>query len=175
MMKHVFLSLGSNMGRREVFLQEAIFALDKTDDISIYKVSSIYETEPVGFTRQNKFLNMAVEVQTALSPMELLKTTQQVELKLGRKRTIKWGPRTIDIDILLYDQLIIETEWLTIPHPRMMSRAFVLIPLFDLNPKLRIPTVSRPLAECVEEIPDKVGVQLWKQNNGEGKYGLFVS
>ena len=133
-MPSVYLALGSNLGDREQSIHKAIQALKK-DGVSILKVSSIIETDPVG-PLQDKFLNAVLKGKTQLSPEELLEVIQSVERKLGRVRKIINGPRTIDIDILLYDDIKLVSRRLIIPHPRMMERSFVLEPLKEVDPAL---------------------------------------
>ncbi|MGI6307025.1 MAG: 2-amino-4-hydroxy-6-hydroxymethyldihydropteridine diphosphokinase [Dethiobacteria bacterium] len=135
----VYLGLGSNIGDSHAYLQRAIDLLNAHPDIKVERVSPFLETEPVGYLEQPNFLNGVVQAATSLTPQELLAATQSIENKLGRVRTIRWGPRTIDIDILLYGDLILESTDLIIPHPRMLGRAFVLQPLAMLAPELRIP------------------------------------
>lgn len=133
-MTDVFLGLGSNVGDRENQLKEAIRLLDEQSGIKVVKVSSFYETEPVGYVDQPDFLNLCVEIQTELSPKAVLERGLAIEQQLHRVRKARWGPRTLDIDILLYGDQIIEEQDLTIPHPRMTERAFVLIPLQEIAP-----------------------------------------
>lgn len=133
-MTDVFLGLGSNVGDRENQLKEAIRLLDEQSGIKVVKVSSFYETEPVGYVDQPDFLNLCVEIQTELSPKAVLERGLAIEQQLHRVRKERWGPRTLDIDILLYGDRIIEEQDLTIPHPRMTERAFVLIPLQEIAP-----------------------------------------
>ena len=147
--------------------------MDEYDEIELESCSSIYETDPVGYVDQERFLNMVISIRTALSPFELLKVCQEIEQKLGRKRLVKWGPRSIDLDILLYNQENIETEQLTVPHPRMLERAFVLIPLLEIDDKVQIPGTDKPLSAYLQEIPDREGVQIWKRKNGEDVFALF--
>lgn len=176
MMHQAFLSLGTNIGNREKFLHEALLLLDQHNAIEVKSLSSIYETEPVGFTNQDDFLNMVAEINTSLEPQELLKETTTIEKALGRKRIFRWGPRTIDIDILLFDRVELEIDILQIPHPRLIERAFVLVPLAEIHSSnLAIPGAEFSLTEYIQQNPDKEGVRLWKQNNGEGKFGLFES
>ncbi|RWR04730.1 2-amino-4-hydroxy-6-hydroxymethyldihydropteridine diphosphokinase [Siminovitchia fortis] len=170
-----FLSLGSNIGDREKWLKEAVRELDQTDGIKVEKVSSIYETDPVGYTDQDPFLNIAVKIKTSLSARELLTRCLYVEQRLGRVREFRWGPRKIDLDILLYNNENIRMEDLQIPHPRMTERAFVLVPLLEIDGKVRLPHQNVSLVEVLSEIPDKEGVRLWKQINGGGGSGLFGS
>lgn len=133
-MTDVFLGLGSNVGDRENQLKEAIRLLDEQSGIKVVKVSSFYETEPVGYVDQPDFFNLCVEIQTELSPKAVLERGLAIEQQLHRVRKERWGPRTLDIDILLYGDQIIEEQDLTIPHPRMTERAFVLIPLQEIAP-----------------------------------------
>lgn len=154
-MNESYLSLGSNMGDRLEMLKQAVGLLTEHPDIQVEQISSLYETEPVGFTEQEPFLNMAVFIKTEISALALLEICQEIEQRLNRKRLIRWGPRTIDLDILLYNQDNVKTERLTIPHPRMHERAFVLIPLFELNPSIK-----------GFEKPQQDGVKLWKTYSG---------
>ncbi|HET7581016.1 MAG TPA: 2-amino-4-hydroxy-6-hydroxymethyldihydropteridine diphosphokinase [Bacillales bacterium] len=175
MTERAFIGLGSNIGDRMGQLHKALTLLDEYPKVTVTRLSSIYETDPVGYTDQTNFLNMVAEVSTDLSPHELLETALAVEKRLGRKRSVRWGPRTIDLDILVYDQVNIETDVLHIPHPRMRERAFVLIPLAEMNPAFHIPGSQLPLTDYIQQIPDREGVRLWKQNNGGGKFALFES
>ena len=131
----VYLGLGSNLGDRERNISLAMDQL-KQRDIHILKQSTIIETEPVGGPPQDKFLNAVIMAETSLTPFELLKTIKDIETNLGRTKTIRNGPRTIDIDILLYQNVMINTSELAIPHPRMSQREFVMIPLKEIAPQL---------------------------------------
>lgn len=173
MKNKAYIALGSNMGDRFGYLTQAILLLESHEKIEVVNTSSIYETDPVGYTDQDQFLNMAIQVKTSLEPVELLDTCLDIELKLGRKREIKWGPRTLDLDILLYNHENIETEKLTIPHPRMRERAFVILPLLEMDPDLTLPNTGEPLKNCLQSIPDKEGVRIWKQKNGEDVFALI--
>jgi 2-amino-4-hydroxy-6-hydroxymethyldihydropteridine diphosphokinase len=135
-MSKIYLSLGTNLGDKESNLESALRLL--SEKVKILKTSSLYDTEPVGFKEQPWFLNMVVKGDTELSPRELLCFTQSIESELKRTKTIINGPRIIDVDILLYDDEEIETENLTIPHPRMLQRAFVMVPLYEISPDLMI-------------------------------------
>lgn len=135
----VYLGLGSNMGDSQAYLQRAVELLNAHPEIKVERVSPFLETEPVGYLSQPNFLNGVLRAVTSLSPQGLLTATQSIENRLGRIRTVRWGPRTIDIDILLYGDLVLESAKLTIPHPRMQERAFVLLPLAMLAPELRLP------------------------------------
>lgn len=155
------MSIGSNVGDREGYLKSALIKLAK-NSVIIEKVSPIYETEPVGYKEQGKFLNAVVQTKTELKPHELLKIINTVEKELGRERLIRWGPRTIDIDILLYGDVTINDDDLKIPHERMWERAFVLVPLNDIAPN--IVKGGMKLSDIVESLPDKIGVRLYKRD-----------
>lgn len=142
MSARAFLSLGSNLGDRQATLLAALDALDRGGG-RIIRRSSFYETEPVGKIDQPRFLNLVVEVATDLTPADLLALCQSVERKLGRVRKERWGPRTVDIDILLYDRLTMQTSSLTIPHPEMIRRRFVLEPLLEIAPGASLPDGRR--------------------------------
>ena len=131
----VYLGLGSNLGNRENNIRLALEQL-KQCQIAVQKISSIIETEPVGGLRQDKFLNAVCEAQTPLTPFDLIKTLKSIETNLGRTPTVRNGPRPIDIDILLYNNVMINTSELAIPHPRMTKRDFVMIPLQEIAPDL---------------------------------------
>jgi 2-amino-4-hydroxy-6-hydroxymethyldihydropteridine diphosphokinase len=150
--KTVYLALGSNIGDRESNLRAAIENMSSTG-IEVLRESPIYETEPVDYAAQRWFLNMVVEAETALFPMQLLTRIGKIERALGRVRTIANGPRTIDIDILLYGTAVVRTPRLEIPHPRMHERRFVLAPLADLAPDLRHPVSRKPVRQMLNEAP----------------------
>jgi 2-amino-4-hydroxy-6-hydroxymethyldihydropteridine diphosphokinase len=149
--KTVYLSLGSNLGPREDMLRRALKALD-APELIIQRVSSVYETEPRDLPNQPWFLNLVAEFSSALFPLQLLERIQRVESELGRRRQIRKGPRTIDIDILLYGTLVIETPRLVIPHPRLANRRFVLEPLSELAPDLRLPVTGRTVAKMLAAV-----------------------
>ncbi|KKB39425.1 2-amino-4-hydroxy-6-hydroxymethyldihydropteridine diphosphokinase [Bacillus thermotolerans] len=162
-----FLSLGTNLGDRFSHLQEAIRLLDAHEKIRIERVSSIYETDPVGYTEQPAFLNLVLQASTSLSAEELLEACLLIEQQLGRVREFKWGPRVIDLDILMYNQDNIKSENLIIPHPRMLERAFVLIPLAEVAPKALMPGSDQSLEDLVSAVQGREGVRLWKQADEE--------
>ena len=130
-----YLGLGSNLGNREEYIKNAV-AEFKNAGVITHKISSIIETQPEGGPQQGDYLNAVAKVETSLTPQELLQLSQTIEKKLGRKRTVLNGPRTIDIDLLLYDPLTVNSPELTIPHPRMFTRRFVMIPLMEIAPEL---------------------------------------
>jgi 2-amino-4-hydroxy-6-hydroxymethyldihydropteridine diphosphokinase len=145
--KRAFLSLGSNMGERHRNLEDAIIALER-ERIRIISRSAIYETEPQDVTSQPWFLNTVVECESRYFPRQMLRVLQRIERELGRERAgaIRRGPRTIDIDILLLGKVIMDTPDLTIPHPRMFERRFVLQPLLEIAPEVRHPLTNEPVS-----------------------------
>ena len=153
-MKIAYLGLGSNVGDSEALLKSALDHLNGPD-LRLVRVSSVYETEPIGLREQRWFLNLVAEFQTDLFPKQLLHRIGKVERELGRKRTVPNGPRTIDIDILLYGNSIVRTEALEIPHPRYRERRFTLAPLAELNPQLRDPVTRRTMAEMLAALKDQ--------------------
>ncbi|MFJ7936833.1 2-amino-4-hydroxy-6-hydroxymethyldihydropteridine diphosphokinase [Sporosarcina sp. NPDC096371] len=163
-MSIAYLSIGSNIGDRLQHLVGAVQALHSHDGVEVLAVSSVYETKPVGYTDQADFLNVTVCVETVVSAHELLVACQKVEQELGRVRTIRWGPRTVDLDILLYSNDNIETESLVVPHPRLCERAFVLIPLLEIAPTITHPVTGKLFSE--EAAVRDSGVVLWKKVNG---------
>lgn len=157
-----YLGLGSNMGDRADNLRQAIRGLHEQPGIRVVGVSAVYETDPVGYVEQDAFLNMAVAVETQRTAEQLLETALSVEKKLGRVRTIRWGPRTIDIDLLLYGNDTIRQEKLIIPHPAMAERAFVLIPLRDVWEGGPLPVYNQSVDQLLSVLPeDYKGVRKW--------------
>ena len=156
-----YLSLGSNIDDREKHLLDAIKLLEKDANIVLHAKSSIYETEPVGYIDQQSFLNMTVKVGTSYTPLQLLEVTQKIEDSGGRKRSVRFGPRTIDLDILLYNHENIKLEQLEIPHPRMLERAFVIAPLLEIEPHLQI-REGELLTDNIDIFKYKEGVRRWK-------------
>ncbi|AGA67658.1 2-amino-4-hydroxy-6-hydroxymethyldihydropteridine pyrophosphokinase [Desulfitobacterium dichloroeliminans LMG P-21439] len=138
-----YLSLGSNLGDRGDYLEKSCLKLMAHPDIQVLKKSSIYETKPWGKTDQSDFWNQVLEIETSLTPLALLDYCQEVENSLGRERLIHWGPRTIDIDLLNYDNKLWDDHRLILPHPRMEQREFVLAPLREIAPELVLPSGRR--------------------------------
>lgn len=139
-----YLALGTNLGHRTSNLRRAIEALPPA--VTVLAESPVYETPPWGFADQPHFLNMVIEGETRLAPLELLKFLKQLEGSLGRVPSVRFGPRLIDVDLLFYDDLILDTPELTLPHPRLQERAFVLVPLADLAPALVHPLLGKPIS-----------------------------
>ncbi len=154
-MKRIYLSLGSNVGNREKNLRAAIGKLSHSG-VHVLRISPLYETEPVDYTAQPWFLNLVVEAETDLFPRQLLARTSRIERTLGRVRTVAKGPRTIDIDILLYGNSVIDSPDLQVPHPRMTERRFVLSPLADLQPALLHPVRRETIAGLLAAAPPQI-------------------
>lgn len=159
---NVTLALGSNLGDRAANLAHACLEISKC--CTITKTSSIYETPPWGVTDQPAFLNQVLGASTELAPQELLIAVKGIEVKLGRQPTYRYGPRLIDIDILLYGDLVMDTPTLVIPHPRMFERAFVLVPLLEIEPDLVSPVDHRPIGEILKHI-DSGGIVKWENED----------
>lgn len=152
-MARVFIGLGSNIGDRIEYCRTALSEISRFGQI--VKVSSVYETEPVGKEDQPDFINCAAEVETSLSPDELLIRLKSIEDKLGRTREDEWGPRTIDLDILFYDDLVIDTDELQIPHLSVHVRRFVLRPLCEIEPGLVHPGFNTSVSDLLSNLKDK--------------------
>ena len=165
--QRAFLSLGSNLGDREQNLRQALSAL-ASEHIESRRVSSCYETEPVGYRDQPWFLNIAVEASSTLSPHELLDGCRHIESKLGRRRSFPGAPRTLDIDILLYGDRVIAEESLVIPHPRMQDRRFVLKPLSEIAPQVLHPLLKQTVQALFETCRDSSAVRLYPDFRPQG-------
>ncbi|MBN2387083.1 MAG: 2-amino-4-hydroxy-6-hydroxymethyldihydropteridine diphosphokinase [Anaerolineales bacterium] len=160
-MAHVYLALGTNLGDRPANLQAALAATPPL--VRVLHASPMYETPPWGLTEQPAFLNMVVEARTDLEPLALLSFLKQLESDLGRIPSVRYGPRLIDLDILFYDDLVLDGPALTIPHPRLHERAFVLVPLADLAPDRVHPRFGRTVRALLREV-DTAGIRPWSQS-----------
>jgi 2-amino-4-hydroxy-6-hydroxymethyldihydropteridine diphosphokinase len=158
-MATLYLGLGSNLGDRAQHLHSAISLLEEI--AAVEALSTIYETPPWGLCEQPAFLNAVVRLQASLSPLQLLRELQRIETQLGRKRKERWGPRTIDLDILFYDDWTVETAELVIPHPLLQERAFVLVPLAEIAPKLCHPLLEKTALELLAAVPGREEVRPW--------------
>ncbi len=157
----VYIAAGSNLGDRRANLIRAYNELATKDNIDVVSISSLYETEPWGWTDQPCFFNCVFEIRTTLQPGDLLRLLKAIEETAGRKPGgEKWSPRELDLDILLYGELIIANSKLTIPHPELLDRRFVLLPLFELCPDLVIPATGRTVKQAVEACVDRCSVEL---------------
>jgi len=154
-----FLGLGSNMGDKEENIKKALEMLKDESGIDIDRVAPFYRTAPVGYTQQDWFLNTVAQIQTTLKPDNLLAQILGIEDFLGRKRQIRWGPRVVDLDILTYGLHVIREPGLEVPHPRMLERAFVMVPLADLAPDLLLPG-GKTAEEIAEELKGLQEIEL---------------
>lgn len=149
-----YIGFGSNIGDKFSYIQSAITALSEIEGITIQEISSLYETAPVGNVAQDDFLNGVVSIRTPHSPHNLLYMLKQIEINVGREHRIRWGPREIDMDILIYDDLCMETPNLTIPHPEMRLRRFVLVPLAEIAPDLVHPVFNETIQTLLAHLED---------------------
>lgn len=153
-MGRIFVALGSNIGDRLGFLQKAMDALGSAPGFKVRRVSSVYETEPVGKKEQPQFLNAAVELNSLMSPEDVLVTLKQIERAVGRTPSERWGPREIDLDLIYVQDLVIDGPELVLPHPEVDSRKFVLTPLAEIAPEFLDPLRNRSLRELLLSCPD---------------------
>src|SRR5690554_1182723 len=168
------IGLGSNLGNRQQYLYEAVESLHRHPAVSVKRCSSLYETAPVGMVDQPYFLNMVVVVSTVLEPLALLELLLHVEQSLGRVRDVRWGPRTIDLDLLTYGHLTLQDERLELPHPRMQERAFVWIPLVEIWEKDEVPN-QLSIVQAYNCAEGKEDVHLWRKTNWHSESGHFAN
>ncbi len=162
-MSVAFIGLGANLGEREHYLVRALLRLER-EALLLSAVSPLYETSPVGGPPQGLFLNSCASFETFLPPALLLRKMQAIETALGRERGERWGPRTIDLDLLLYGSVIMRTPLLELPHPRLTGRDFVLRPLADIAPGLPVPGEGKTVRRLLEERPPAAGVRLYRKS-----------
>ena len=150
-----YIGIGSNMGDRMKYINEAVKQMKQEDDLRLICVSDLAETEPYGYTEQDKFINGCIGIDTLKTPEELLEYLQGLENNAGRERIVHWGPRTLDLDILLYDDIVIHGDHLTIPHPEIPKRSFVLEPLVQIAPYERHPVLNKTILELKDALEEK--------------------
>ncbi len=150
-MSIVYISSGSNLGDKKANILRAIDKI-KRSNIEVLNVSSFYRTKPYGYQNQDDFYNIVIKIKTTQSPQNLLKLCLEIEKEMGRTRTIKWGPRTIDLDLLFFDKKIINTDQLVIPHPDLHNREFVLKPLLEISPQLVHPIFKKTIQDLYKEL-----------------------
>jgi 2-amino-4-hydroxy-6-hydroxymethyldihydropteridine diphosphokinase len=160
MFETAYLSMGSNLGDRIANLREGLRLLERAGAVP-RRVSSFFETEPVGYRTQPWFLNLALEIETLMPPEDLLRCCQRIELARGRRRPFPGGPRTLDLDILLYGDRVLEGPALTIPHPRMVERRFVLEPLAEIAPEVFHPLLRKSVFVLLRSCPDPSAVRIY--------------
>ena len=160
-----FIGLGSNLGDREASLRQALEHLAQAPETVVVRASSLYDTEPVGVEDQPHFLNAVAQLETQLTPRQLLWNLMLIERRLGRVRSQRWGPRTIDLDLLLYEDAIIEDDDFQVPHPELSKRSFVLVPLVELEPLLVHPVTGETMLALLQRLGArplvKHGTRLW--------------
>ena len=153
-----YICFGSNIGDRLSYIQNAILSLSKTQGITLQKISSLYKTAPVGYDAQADFLNCVVAIETCLSPLTLLHIIKDIETQVGRQHRARWGPREIDMDILIYEDVCLNTSTLIIPHPEMHHRRFVLVPFSEIVPDLVHPVFNETIQTLLNRLEDDKSV-----------------
>lgn len=166
-MGFAYIGLGSNLGKRFKNLEKGIKILESLDWLKVMKKSSVYLTEPVGYEDQSWFLNMVIKAETNLLPSELLDKLLEIEKKMGREKSGKNGPRKIDLDLLFYDDQIINTKKLTLPHPQLHKRRFVLVPLLEVSRNKIHPLKKKRIFTLLKELKDEKKIKLFKRENHE--------
>ena len=155
----VYIGIGSNLGDKLYFCEKAISEILKTDRNKLLVKSSLFKTQPIGYTSQDWFVNGVIKIETDLEPSELLRTLKTIEARLGRTETFQWGPRTIDLDILFFDDVELHTRDLQIPHPLIQKRRFVLIPLAEIDRNLIHPVLKKTVQELLNDFQEDQKVE----------------
>ncbi len=168
-MVSAYVGLGSNVGDRAKHLENAVALLREAEDVEVVKTSQIYETDPIGVVDQPDFLNAVVELKTSLAPRDLLQLTKSIEDQEKRVRTRRWGPRTVDLDILTYDQLVLDEPDFNLPHPGASDRAFVLVPLAEMAPDMLL-APGRTVSDCLAEVGSSEGVRLFQSQWADNEH-----
>ena len=154
-----FIGIGSNVGDKIGNCKRAIAEITKHEGNRLIAQSSLYKTEPIGYTQQDWFINCVIEIETSLTPYELLHVLEDIELSMGRKRSFTWGPRNIDLDILFFNQETIQCEGLTVPHPELEKRAFVLVPLCEIAGDYIHPLLKKSISQLVADLGNEQKVE----------------
>jgi 2-amino-4-hydroxy-6-hydroxymethyldihydropteridine diphosphokinase len=154
-----FIGIGSNVGDKIRNCRQAINEISQFRENALLAQSSLYRTEPIGYTEQDWFINCVIKIETSSSAPQLLRVLEGIEKSMGRERTIKWGPRTIDLDILFFNDEVIQLEGLTVPHPEVQNRAFVLIPLREIARDYVHPSLKKSISQLAADLKDGGGIQ----------------
>ena len=158
--RHIaYIGIGSNVGNKLLQCQEALSEILRIDCHRLLAQSSFYRTQPLGYSAQDWFVNSVIKIETTLDARHLLRSLKGIELRLGRQETFRWGPRTIDLDLLFYDEEEFESEELQIPHPHLHKRQFVLVPLSEIDPHLMHPVLRKTIREILDQMKEDQGVE----------------
>ena len=159
-MRHIaYIGIGSNVGDKARQCEQGISEIQKLDRHRLLARSSLYKTQPIGYTEQDWFINLVIKIETEMDAPALLSSLKEIESQFGRVKTLRWGPRTIDLDILFFDAHQIQTDELTVPHPLIQDRQFVLVPLAEIDPNLTHPVLKKTVKELLERLKEDRGVE----------------